>query len=355
MSILINRSHKIENKKTSRKRRFSIYSARLLICPSSKMWIIAHMIRNFLVLSYYHSHRAHLFSVYLRRALIVALLGVAAFLGAYSVTNAQTTTPEQLYGRCNVFVNPRPIGSKEYIINWQSYIQGVTSTTTSYSWSGTPATSAATVPNTSQHIQTEHDRDGSYQGTVTGSAGDQSLSLTCGAQVNLSENSTDFAGLSGSCKPEVSGLNVVWSTDEITSDPRQGTTTYYWSGSDGLSTTSQRAVLTYTTPGIKRAELQIKRGDEELRLSCEAYVSSTTGGCFIATAAFGTELQPEVQTLRKFRDEDLLTNKIGQEFVSAYYKVSPPIADYIRDKENIKSVVRIGLRPLIYMAGKLVN
>jgi hypothetical protein len=71
------------------------------------------------------------------------------------------------------------------------------------------------------------------------------------------------------------------------------------------------------------------------------------GGCFIASAAYGSNWEPHVMTLRQFRDSYLLTNKLGTRFVIAYYKYSPSIADYIAEHDNLKSVVRVGLAPLV--------
>lgn len=70
-------------------------------------------------------------------------------------------------------------------------------------------------------------------------------------------------------------------------------------------------------------------------------------GCFIATAAFGTTMEPEVQTLRNFRDNQLLTNKAGKTFVKYYYMFSPPIADVIAKVSSLRFIVRIILLPLI--------
>ena len=66
------------------------------------------------------------------------------------------------------------------------------------------------------------------------------------------------------------------------------------------------------------------------------------GGCFIATAAYGTATAQEIDILRKFRDEILLPSSLGGEFVSLYYKYSPPIANYISEHEVLRTIVRVG-------------
>jgi len=69
------------------------------------------------------------------------------------------------------------------------------------------------------------------------------------------------------------------------------------------------------------------------------------GNCFIATAAFGSYFDPSVKILRDFRDKLLFTNHVGQSFVNWYYKVSPPLADFIRTREIMKTIVKIILLP----------
>ncbi|MBT8437062.1 MAG: hypothetical protein KJP11_06805 [Gammaproteobacteria bacterium] len=72
------------------------------------------------------------------------------------------------------------------------------------------------------------------------------------------------------------------------------------------------------------------------------------GGCFIATAAYGTYLDPNVIILRDFRDKYLLPTSMGTWFVDFYYRHSPPIADYIRERETLRTMVRSGLAIVIY-------
>jgi len=71
------------------------------------------------------------------------------------------------------------------------------------------------------------------------------------------------------------------------------------------------------------------------------------GGCFIATAAYGSLMEPHVKILRDFRDEILLNNSLGKGFVKAYYRYSPPIANFISKHDNLRAVVRLSLLPVV--------
>jgi hypothetical protein len=72
--------------------------------------------------------------------------------------------------------------------------------------------------------------------------------------------------------------------------------------------------------------------------------------CFIATAAYGSPMHAQVLLLRKFRNQYLLTNSIGEKCVSIYYSLSPPVADYIRQHGWLKPIVRCLLLPFIGLA-----
>jgi len=89
--------------------------------------------------------------------------------------------------------------------------------------------------------------------------------------------------------------------------------------------------------------------------SSQSSMPPPVGGCFIATAAYGTPMAEEIEALRDFRDEYLLTNPVGQALVELYYKISPPMAEFIEEHPALKPVVRAGLLPAVAMSTVAVN
>jgi hypothetical protein len=75
------------------------------------------------------------------------------------------------------------------------------------------------------------------------------------------------------------------------------------------------------------------------------------GGCLIATAAYGSEMSPQVQLLREIRDNQLMNTESGSAFMSTfnnvYYSFSPIIADYERESPIFKEIIKVGLTPMI--------
>ncbi len=95
-------------------------------------------------------------------------------------------------------------------------------------------------------------------------------------------------------------------------------------------------------------------GDVLINGSCAPGFDSNSeegGGCLIATAAFGSELAPQVQQLREIRDNKLLQTGSGTMFMAhfndVYYLFSPMIADYERENPIFKEIVRATITPMI--------
>ena len=76
----------------------------------------------------------------------------------------------------------------------------------------------------------------------------------------------------------------------------------------------------------------------------------TQSQCLIATAAFGSELTPQVKYLRHFRDRYILSTASGSAFMntfnSVYYSFSPQVAEYERGQPWLQGMVKMALNPL---------
>ena len=70
--------------------------------------------------------------------------------------------------------------------------------------------------------------------------------------------------------------------------------------------------------------------------------------CFIATAAWGSWMDPHVVTLRAFRDDFLMRSPQGRAFVAFYYRHSPPLAAFIGEHEPLRGAVRALLAPVVF-------
>ena len=91
--------------------------------------------------------------------------------------------------------------------------------------------------------------------------------------------------------------------------------------------------------------------DSRLKPEPESLPPARIGGCLIATAAFGSEMAPQVQLLRELRDNTVLQTESGSAFMTGfnqfYYSFSPTIADYERENPAFKEAVKLTLTPLL--------
>ena len=79
--------------------------------------------------------------------------------------------------------------------------------------------------------------------------------------------------------------------------------------------------------------------------------SQPKNGCLVATAAFGSELAPQVQFLREYRDNTIMSTVVGSSFLNAfnavYYTFSPKVAEVERNNPILQELVRAGITPLL--------
>lgn len=84
-----------------------------------------------------------------------------------------------------------------------------------------------------------------------------------------------------------------------------------------------------------------------INTSVGQYIKNATGGCYIATMAYGSYEHPQVLELRKFRDNTLSKSSFGRGFIKTYYKYSPKLVEHLKDKPLINQTIKSILNTLI--------
>lgn len=154
----------------------------------------------------------------------------------------------------------------------------------------------------------------------------------------------------------INGATLPETGDHVLFEPRQGTKKGPRAANVTISKklalpkprkTDDRVIC----PGCSRRivpRLIVYRGDPQ-RSVCP-YCATTVrdfGWCFIATAVYGDSECQEVKRLRAFRDQHLATHGPGQLFIQLYYRISPPIANWLAARPRYAAIVRRQLDRLI--------
>jgi len=103
------------------------------------------------------------------------------------------------------------------------------------------------------------------------------------------------------------------------------------------------------------AEVKVVEAEPEIEpepvMASQSAEEKKGGGCLIATAAFGSEMAPQVQFLREIRDNKVLQTESGSAFMTGfnqfYYSFSPAVADYERENPAFKETVKFALTPML--------
>lgn len=91
---------------------------------------------------------------------------------------------------------------------------------------------------------------------------------------------------------------------------------------------NEKGILTDSVSNlIQSLTTQIKKYDSSYKSSFtpRPNISAPTGGCYIATAVYGSYDCPEVWLLRRFRDYNLNSTWLGKAFIKVYYRFSPSL------------------------------
>lgn len=129
---------------------------------------------------------------------------------------------------------------------------------------------------------------------------------------------------------------------------------YHWPGPDRqweeMTILLRETVEADTLRGYISVKWENVTGNDYFSSGAPVPVPGGGGGCFIATAAFGSPLAGQIEILRRFRDQTLLRCKPGQAFVSWYNRYGPRAARYLIKHPWLKLPVRLALYPLIFFA-----
>jgi len=117
-----------------------------------------------------------------------------------------------------------------------------------------------------------------------------------------------------------------------------------WAAPAGTLANAYTAATTFTMPG------------QNVVVTATFQVTPTSSGCFIATAAYGTPTAEQIDVLREFRDGVLVESAAGSQFVDLYYRLSPPVADFISGNGFLRTLVReLLVDPVVWMVGAVAD
>jgi len=197
-------------------------------------------------------------------------------------------------------------------INWTAPAGGFTNASS--------ATTTFTMPNQDVTV------------TANFEVGGPEYTLTMAASPVMGGTAYDVTGTSPYNEGEIVSIQAVAAT---------GYQFVSWTATAGTGANALAPVTTFTMPAqnvVVTANFQI--------------IPTTGGGCFIATAAYGSPTAEQLDVLREFRDGVLLESVAGSQLVALYYRLSPPIADFISGNSFLRTVVReLLVDPVVWMVG----
>jgi peptide/nickel transport system substrate-binding protein len=176
----------------------------------------------------------------------------------------------------------------------------------------------------------------------------QPSSLSC-TLLSTQITEGDSVTTTGSISPQLSGRNVT-----LTYQPPSGSASsrMVTTGSDGKysDTYTPSTLGSWMVTASWNGDATYVEASSATRVFTVSSIPEAMP-CLIATATFGSELTPQVQFLRNFRDHRVLSTFAGSQFMNVfnefYYSFSPDVADSIRESDALRDVMKVTLYPLV--------
>ncbi len=238
--------------------------------------------------------------------------------------------------------------------------------------SGKTVTLTYTKPDSSTLIRTDTTNPGAYTDTYTPDV-DGSWSVTASWDGDANSTSASSSSISFTVTKISTTLSCSTSSSEINLED-----SITVSGDIDPALSSKTVTVTYTKPDGSTVTRTVTTGsdgnyrntytpdaDGSWSVSCSWDSDAThdgsssssksftvkKSGCLIATATYGSELSPQVQFLRGFRDNTVYSTFAGSSFMTMfnefYYSFSPSVALVIADNSVLRDVMKVVLYPLI--------
>ena len=99
----------------------------------------------------------------------------------------------------------------------------------------------------------------------------------------------------------------------------------------------------WTLPGSNT----VHKANTEITLTSDTTLTAHYGGCYVATAVYGSYNSPEVWTLRHFRDDVLGQTWYGRLFIKTYYTISPTLVKTFGETEWFQNFWRSRLDNMV--------
>jgi uncharacterized repeat protein (TIGR02543 family) len=228
-------------------------------------------------------------------------------------------------------VSPAGTGTATDVTNASPYAAGVTVSikavpATGYHFSHWTAAPAVVFGN-ADAAQTTFTMPAAYVTVTANFEVGVPYTLTMAASPVMGGTATDVTGASPYEEGELVSIQAVAAS---------GYQFVRWTATAGAFSNANTASTIFQMPGAD--------------VTVTAIFEVVGGGCFIATAAYGSPTAEQLDILREFRDVVLLESTAGSQFVALYYKLSPPIADFISGSSFLRCVVReVLVDPVVWM------